>query len=367
MALLVQCKNEVQDETYFTHNKPFSYQIKRMASFPLDKNTTNHVYYSEYDQETEILSLLNENTNSIYRYNYRTGDYLETIDLSHWGLNKQVQGFHFCGDTVYVYSYPLHVLYEIVRDEKCADYNEYQISHDARSLNPTPFLSSLSPMRKIGRIMLFTGLLSGETPHETSSNRPSVIRFDFNTRNTSFAVNYPKVYQKGNWGGGLFYRLPYYDLDSNGQMVISFPASDSLIVYNPETNQSKSYYAGREKSDPIHPFRKNKNNSFPENVLYKWYLKTPSYENILFDQFRGVYYRLLKLPQTIPYNQYEGTQKPIVVLIFNQSFELLGECFLPVEMRVITNNAFVTKTGLSLQVKSDNEDILSFYEISFSI
>lgn len=230
---------------------------------------------------------------------------------------------------------------------------------------PYPYCSTSSPLIKYSDKIITVGWVTGETLLETSYNRPVLTILNCKTDSLTFAVNYPDVYNKYNWGGGFAYRLPYYDL-AMGSVIISFSAVHYLVNYSLDTGTETIHYAGSEKIDKISPFPYPQDKSIDESEAWDWYMTTPSYEGIFYDKYRNLYYRIAKLPVANYDNGNKTNYKPVVVIVLDDKFQYLGEVSLPTDIKFRTMNSFVSKDGFNIQVITKNEDKLTFYQYVFT-
>lgn len=227
-------------------------------------------------------------------------------------------------------------------------------------LTPHTWCSTPTPVDiKNGKVVT-TGFLFYEGDLEETMPYYSTVIVDQETDSVSFVVRYPDLYARSDWGGSFYYRLPYHCVDESGNVVVSFPASDSLVVYSLSDGQTFTVDAHARQSFEIKPIGKNGVREHTSSELLDWYLGTPSYENVLYDEYNKVYFRVAKLPQVLPYDSKRGTQKPLLLVVFDDTFHYLGEGLVPDSESLITTNMFVTKEGLAIQKRSDNEDELIF-------
>lgn len=338
--------------------------------FKLDSVTVNIIHYCQFLSDYKgksCISFLNENTKSIYFYDIQTKALLDIIDLREYGIRIPVQGYLYLENEVYVYTYSDASLTCINLDtgQIRFTYAMYNNNFDRRNpfFMPKPFPLTCLPIKSLGDTIILSGLVAGESPLENGTNRPVITLFDTMTKQVSNLVNYPPVYQKANWGGSLFFRSAFYDTNEKNDIVVSFPASDEIVVYSIREGSYYHHYAGSSSIKRIQPFSMKRNKLGDSNRLFEWYLNTPSYENLLYDEYRHCYYRFAKMPQTIAYNSKIGTQKPTRVIILDDSYSYIGEFSLPNNLIFVTSNAFVSRDGIYIQKKEQNEDLISFYLI----
>lgn len=338
--------------------------------FKLDSVTVNIIHYCQFLSDyrsKSCISFLNENTNGIYFYDVQTKALIDRIDLRKYGIRSPVQGYLYSENKIYLYSYSDASLTCVDLDSGQIrfSYTVYNNDFDRHNpyFNPKPFTLTCMPMQSIGDTIILSGLVAGESPLENGSNRPVITLFDTMTKEISNLVNYPSVYQKANWGGSLFFRSAYYDINEKKDIVVSFPASDEIVVYSIRDGNYNHYYAGSSSIKEIHPFSMKRSKIGDSSRLLEWYLNNPSYENLLYDKYRHCYYRFAKMPQTIAFSSKIGTQKPTNIIVLDESYSYIGEFSLPNNLIFVTSNAFVTRDGICIQKKEQNEDLISFYII----
>lgn len=188
--------------------------------------------------------------------------------------------------------------------------------------SPLP-ITKISPIVEQDDKVFFFGNISGEYLDESDDNRKVVGVHNLQTGETSYAVNYPWEYQH-NWGGGLF-RWVYADYNSKQrEIVISFPASHSLWVYNIDNlEESKSFYAGSQMIASTKYLRSSKMIPIDLEAKTRHFAENHSYSRVIFDPFRNVYYRIAE--KGTVYEGMVGWSKEISVIILDKSFKIIGE------------------------------------------
>lgn len=337
-----------------------------MISIPLDSETINifkTIQYCDNDC-SECLLALNENNNSIYRYDFADKSMikLRSFDKRFFG---KLQGFRYCSDdSLFTFSYSKGVLshYSLRTDSLVGSINIRAIEHkDKSQILPFPYPSTTSPIISSHGYVWMSGMVYGESLDENENNRPGLIRVDIDRKDVRYFVNYPWMYQKMNWGGGLVYRTPYYDIAKNN-IVVSFSASNELCVYSIDDGTMTFPYAGSAMFDKIPAYPKSKRNIFiSEEDVWDWYMDNPSYEGVLYDRYRDVYYRFVRMPAGEELRNCAGNRKPVSIVILNADMEVVGETRLDSSVYYMPSNCFVSRDGLNIQVVTKNEDEL-YYE-----
>lgn len=315
-----------------------------------------------YEDSTgnEILSFLNELTNNIYYYNYSS---TELIFKKSYGTDV-IQGYSVDGRKNILYSYcgerEVYSKYDLISGLLEKSYMiKPQGNHNKDLIVPIPYVTTMSPIGVSNGILSFVGLQAGEPKDESDVNRPVVLLLDETNGEVKYRVNYPSVYQKSNWGGRLTYRLPYYALSPDGdKMLISFPACDSITVYDIIMDKASKVYCGSGAMRHPKPYSRKKY-EISSVSEFDWYMGNYSYEGILYDRYRKCYYRFGRLP----FNDYKPTdrinKKPTVLIVMDSTMAVIGDYCLP-DKNYIPGTSFVSKEGLNVQVYSNNDNVMLF-------
>ena len=229
---------------------------------------------------------------------------------------------------------------------------------------PWPLASTGTPIYIRNSTIISTGCTADE--FEQEPKRPVLILFDTQTKEEKYLCDYPPCYQQFNWLGSLFYRQPYYTL-ADQLAVISFPASHEVYSYDLKNDTYKASFAGSKEISKIYsyPISKKLFYEVSSSKEKKWYMTNASYEGIFYDKYREVYYRFARLPQP-DFQTMRGNRKPTIVIILDKNLQYIGETRLPDDVYFIPSNSFVSAAGLNIQVMTDNEDQLLFYQYEIS-
>lgn len=369
IALLSSCDNGnkvINENRNKYENKCRLIECKK-KEFNIDDQTTYLTEYIQYIDKDSIdqLVFVNKNNNSVYYYNYNNCRFEKKMTFDKEGNNGvyTIQAFMDINkDSFFVYSYDTKILNLFDKDHKLVKkYNFYKIPEKSNwtMINPCPFIQTATPIRKIGDKIICMGFVSGETSQETNMNRPVCIVYDLKSNKIHSTLNYPIQYSKYNWAGGFTYRMPYYDV-VNRDLVVSFAASHNIIKYNIDTGESKEFYAGSSNIKEINSYPQRKDSRIDEDAAWRWYMTNASYENIMYDKYRKVYYRIARLPKKDYSSNEKGNKKPIVIITLDSNLKYIGETSLPTDADWAPCNSFVSQEGLNIQVLTDNEDVISF-------
>lgn len=338
-----------------------------IKEFVLDDETVNLISYMQYIDSLECLSFLNNYNTSIYFYNNRSSKFLHRIKMdSANSIIGKIDGYYWNNNSIYVYSYNLGIIYWIDSDYSVkAKYSMSNASKGSESMiYPAPYLQTLAPLKKYHNKLLSVGFVTGEPSLETSHNRTVVTILDLYDKSIQNVVNYPELYTRYNWAGGFTYRMPSYDLVDES-IIINFPASHYLVKYSLVTGEQSNYYAGSSSIEVIKSFPFPKDFAINEVKAWEWYMNNPSYESILYDRYRKLYYRIARLPLKNYVKKEKGNRKPIVIIILDAHLQYIGEVNLPTDVQFFPTNCYVSKDGFHIQVLTDDENILTFYQYNF--
>ena len=342
--------------------------FRKSLEFALDRETNNIIRYlqfSEVDGE-EYLTFLNELNNRIYIYDLDSVTNVATLP-STGEFDLKAQGFYYNGvDSVLIYNYALADFQLYVKDEKVADFVlSGRSSVIPVEYLPYPLASTGTPIYVKNSIIVATGCTADE--FENEPERPVLVMFDMESGREKYAVSYPPCYQRLNWLGSLYYRQPYYTLVEQ-IAVISFPASHELYSYDFDDNTIGVHFAGSKEISKIYGYPISKKSFYNVSSAEEkeWYMANPSYEGIFYDKYREVYYRFARLPQPDFQKNNKGNRKPTVVIILDKNLQYIGETRLPDDVYFVPSNSFVSADGLNIQVRTDDEDQLLFYQYEVS-
>lgn len=358
----------LNDERKFYENN-FTLSQNNIKEFSLDSVTINLINYIQYIDIDSIncLSILNEYNNSIYFFDYESSDFSHQIQCKKSNdVAGNIRGFYYLNkDSIFVYSYASGFLYCMNSEaDVFIKHRLAKIVNSNKMIYPYSYATTFAPLKEYDSKIITIGLVTGESSLETGENRPVVSIFDLENKLNSYVINYPEPYVTYNWGGGLTYRLAYYDLCPES-IIVSFPASHNLLKYSLLTGEQTNYYAGSLAIEYMKSFPYSKDTPIDEEKAWEWYMNNPSYEGVLYDKYLDRYYRIARLPVT-EFNKDEiGNSKPVVIVILDKNLQYIGEVSLPTDIRFFPTNCFVSRDGFNIQVLTDNEDKLTFYQYKF--
>lgn len=373
ITIVSTCKHAIASckEINSLHDANCYLLLKDSVVFHLDSITTpyiNYIQFFHYD-DRDVLSFLNGYDNSIYLYDYNSKQLINKIYFTDFGINTPIQGY--CVDKyIYAYSYDDGRLYvaDPINNVMLKKYVMYKEPKSIEDITyPYPFISTLTPIFKRDSAIFSIGYRSGESRMDNDYNRPVLIKLDLNNGKVSNYVNYPSVYKKYDWGGTMCYRLPFYLINDNDEFIISFPAYHGLIRGNIKDCYNLEYIEHSSQKVEINPYKKIKRYIHRSSSdVWSWYMKNYSYEGIVYDKYRRLYYRILRSPLITYQTGDIGNFKPISIIVFDSDMNYNGTYVLPEDIKFRPFNIFVSPQGLNIQVLSDNEDVLKYYVYEYS-
>lgn len=342
--------------------------------FILDTNTSTSLSFLQYipGDTLQRLSFLNTYSNSIYLYDNESGEFLDTIRFDKEGAHGvgEIQGYCYHNDdSIFIYPYAAGRVYLANNEGKVQKiyqlYDVDAISEDTTRFVPVPYMETTLPMFFRGGTLFLSGGFLADTSLERKDNTFVNIAYDVRTETPRYAVPYPEVYRRYCWGNGeFFYRQPGVAMASGGDLLFNFPAVHELWRYNPATGVCDSLYAGSHLIENIEPIGKEKK-VFPDDVsgdlIADWYYSQPSYESVFADPYKGLYYRIARLPNP---NHKANTfnDKPVVIIVLDKDLNYIGEEQLPKGVLYDTFNSYVSPEGLHIHLYNPrDEDHLIFY------
>mgnify|MGYP002152431888 CR=1 FL=1 len=226
-------------------------------------------------------------------------------------------------------------------------------------MNPILNLDQQLIITQIAGIDYQTGLINYTNP---------VIKFfDLPTEKQTSILNYPENY-KNPLAGGRHSFFSYTKNDNEKELVVSFPIDHNL--YHIKNKQIKKV---KVEGAIFESFENHYFGSFGDlkDLDYnkiKWkFWNSHSYGLLVFDPYREVYYREVKLPiknpESLPQDAKEGKHRDYVILIYDKDFKFLGKSGIieNVNLTMSGGNYFISKAGLHLfKADQDNEDLMQF-------
>ncbi len=379
LLLIVSCSDYevITSENKFKGDLIQKYSLKEWneKKIPLDASTAPQSPYIQLYQDSlegRVLSLLNPHINGINFYSYDSGDSLRTIKFVKEGPHAILRAMAYYIknlDSIYVFNMPLMQLVltnhkgEVVeRIPLRGNESNWQFSY------PQYMFNTASPILEMDNHLLLTGL----SPFSIHNDSIGKFRFTADVDMTTHKVSYRHLYPapiyggNSNWEDPLFMQV-YTTLNSNGQVIHSFPPSHDLRLSQWESEEYTYKYAGSNVAGTIYSIDWDylAGEITPRELIYSHFLKQDLYASILYDPWRKVYYRFLR--QQIPgaTTRSHLNDKKIIVIILDEQFNYLGESLIGTGKQWKWTNAFVTEEGLNIEYidTTDTEELYMHFKI----
>lgn len=207
-----------------------------------------------------------------------------------------------------------------------------------------------------------------EYSNDTRENRKVLAFYDMTSFVPTFKVSYPDFYQYGNWWGNLFRTSCYTYNPDKKIFVVSFPASHSIVVYDPSSDEQYEKYAGGCKMGTIYPGTVEFTQADKIEPLIH-FMKNDHYLKIIYDPFRKCYYRFgVKGSPNVNLSDRSTFLTTLFIIILDENFEKVGELELDSKQYGVGGLSFVTNEGLFLNYFADKtEDKLVFHAFNLEV
>ncbi len=366
IIFFLACKNREQKLPIL--NLPNENVLKLIDSFRLDLDSltipnSENIYLIDSilyicNVEANLVSKININTNhitnTVLQY-YRYGQLQKFSSIwvknsSIFGiLNKFKKGIIFNKNGDLIDSFQL---------AKSKDTNQGKIITD------NPLISTIQPLLVKDSTVYSLGFALMEGNYVKNDLR--FVLCAGAKKQREFYVNYPKQYNGKNWGG-TYLRMVYGTTVGDSLMVISFPASNELAVFNARTYTTQYINCFPNIDSVVKPVGTMKELNKKQIDISRHFFKQYSFQAIIFDKYRNIYYRILFKPIPIEdksRNSIGNFAKQI--LVYDSTFKYLG--FTQIKGSLYSNSAYlVHPRGLLIQKLKDNKDEEHIYFDLFTL
>jgi len=369
---IFSCKNPNKKYKDSSNNYDLEISTNNDLKIPINENTAFRfsALFPYYDKSgKEYLTFSSSANNSILFYDFETGKYLFDIKLDLEGPNGvgRMNGYHIEDlNNIYITSYQKLGLVKVDTTGTTKQFIKYGKTNN--DYNVVPSYTSTSFDYKpiiINNNLIYIAQIPtqfsdiAETPVsvaiDTSSNTIKELPFRF-----------PNLITDEE----LFTLIPVPDFsrDFNGkQFIYSFNMDENIYITDIETDKeikvpTKSKYINKLK------FSKRIGE---RSTTHKTLIESSYYENLLYDNYRDVYYRFARIGGELP-SEYKSQCSEIFfsgsiqfsVIILDKDFNIIGETLFP-KFTYNPTVAFVHKNGLYISDShilnpSFDENILSF-------
>lgn len=293
-GLLVSCKNEKVESSYFQGNR-VSLIKNDSIYFQLDSLSTSRnssTQIVELDNDY-YFSFLNKKNNSIYLYDLSSLDFINKITFEANGkeaIGKLSNYYWLSKDSIFLYSYG-SAKFTIV-DSVGIVKRGYHIDNGGSAVRPE--LDSSRPLFQFGNKVGFNCWGSEKEYYNNSEfDENAFMFFDLENEEKQYRISYPDAYKGAIWGVQFFQF--YHDFNKiDNLLVLSFPIDNDLTIYDLKNNQVRrvsSNGGGRVNVEPL----SYKTGKIAPDIIdeVKHQMRQDYYSFIKFDPTNNIYIRIL--------------------------------------------------------------------------
>lgn len=362
--LLLSCSEDVvtsvNDKKGTVQTKVILNEVGR-KDFLLDSVTSPYTPMVQYFEESgkRYFSLLNQYNNTIYVYDYASGEIDSVIPFDVEGPNTigRLSGYKFHTlDSLYIFSRARKRIGLVNHHRQLVNSFDITLGNlEQGKYYPNPIVETNAPLIKENHNVYFVGYINGEYQDATEHNRKIGLVLNEKSGLIQTRISYPPQYYQANWFGAHFLHV-YCDYNaSRKEFVYSFPIEHYLYVAKNQEEKFKKVYAGSQHFDAI---PSTKQHWFAnKSARFEYFATHPSYSSVIYDPYRKYYYRFAQLP--LRKEEFKSRPKRISVVILDENFNWLGETILP-DHTFDHYIYFVTEEGLHINRYVGQEDLATY-------
>ncbi|MBQ8602757.1 MAG: DUF4221 family protein [Bacteroides sp.] len=295
--------------------------------------------------------------NCLYLLDLNSGKQVKK-DLSCCGRLNNYSGFLYLGDTLFVYAYKDKIAFMLNKNDDIM--KKWLVKDKSLSEHPVDVEAITDfPMLYIPPKLFMSGSSLGSLEGKDLQKYPVECSIDINESIISYSVEYPEQYRLADFGG-VYMNNVYHSVANDGNIVYSFPTDHSVHFYSDDMSYKKSVYMGSRYSDVINSSNQNSMELFKDKEQrIRYYISQHSYARVLYDKYRGLYYRIAQHPLL----DWDGGNfvKPFSIIVMNEEGELLCETPIVEDYSSLNlHNMHVTEEGLLIQRKTKDENVIEF-------
>ncbi|MEB2778120.1 DUF4221 family protein [Algoriphagus sp. D3-2-R+10] len=374
LVFLVSCKHSDSLDWNEEFGSPYFKLIENRA-FEIDSISSFEFYYFDYgsvDGE-EFLYVVNSVNSSVDVYSLEDSTVKKRFPIPREGpgfINKPQGLLFYSPDSIFVF--PSMMMSSIILfNHKGELYHHLRVKQKIdKVFDKVVNQASLPSMKTIydGKSLLFTNLTLGSSAGNLDFFTSYHPNFKVDLENDSLYwmdnITYPESYIGRYWPIDLAFQSNVKNIDK--QIVTSWSALDSLIIRDLEGVVLRREIA-KSKFATLYDFGNEPLTSEEQNLILA---KNVKYVQLLYDEFRGLYYRIATLPREISPGEYldhtSVYKNDFSVIILNEEFKVLEEVKFPGGIHH-PYLAFVGKKGLYISRANPYNPELSEDRISFDV
>lgn len=337
-------------------------------NFPIDNSTSNvSSFLAYYDNSgDDLLVSLNQQTNEIQAYslNEKKLAYQHTYDVDGPKGVGEISAFHIVRfDSIIIFPANKNSVYtsNILKGSVEGLKYEPPLGYTKASFRPSAFPSNSALTN--GNLIVKTSFMGN--PYLLSDDQMASTHLAYSIDLTSGQTTpLPHFFPKGYWGDKKTYFR--FSMSAGPKFVYSF-FGDHNIYYADSPNSKLTPVLAESKYFKKSIDRFPTDGSPEDRGMYP--IVTPHYGNIIYDQYREVYYRFcfpaVEIQEGDNISQFLSFPKTFSIIILDKDLNPVGETYFEKNAKLAPYNSFVGKDGLYISINhpenSENkEDFMSF-------
>lgn len=339
-----------------------------LVSLQIDDQTSNvsDGLVPFQDENGSWLFNVNQTNNEIQLYNLesRKMEKRMVFDLEGPEGVEFISGIHVQSmDSIFLFGYPMRNLQLTDTSGSIKANYKYEppLYYLGAYLNNVHFV--YTPILSGNKLLVNTKFEGDLRTIEDDTLATKSLSYTINLDNSEVKLQ-PMTWPAGYNASGP--KLLDFSMASNGEnLVYSLVADHALYVADLDGNFIKKVDAKSRYVDQGFPSFNEATDRFK---TMKYVLASDRYERLLYDEYRGVFYRFV-FPKVEVQNEEEITQlrrfpRKFAVMILDKDLNVLGETLMP-ENTYYPGNSFVSKEGLYISINhpdnpKNEEDLMSF-------
>lgn len=340
----------------------------QLVSLQIDSQTSNvsDGLFPYQDENGSWLFNLNFSNNEIQLYDLESKKLKKRMIFELEGTEGVgfVQGFHVNSmDSIFLFGYPsgeLHLTDTSARVYSRINY-EPPAGHDHAFIHNAFFTAD--PILSGQKLLVKTrpDIRASEATAAYLADKKLTYSIDISNGNVSLSqMGYPE-----NYAADGTKQLNFSMAQIEDKLVYSFISDHNLYVSDMDGNEIEVVPAKSQYMNETFE-------SFPDvndrTALYNYLYASDRYERMLYDKYRGVFYRFVfpkvEVQNDEEINQLRRFPRKFAVMILDKDLNSLGETLMPVNT-YYPGNSFVSKEGLYISIShpdnpANEEDLMSF-------
>jgi hypothetical protein len=234
----------------------------------------------------------------------------------------------------------------------------------SKIITDNPLISTIQPLLVKDSLVYSLGFALLEGNHFRNDLR--FVLCGSTKKEKEFYVNYPKFYNDKNWGG-TYLRMVYGTIVDDSIMVISFPVTSDLAVFNSKSKSIRNVNCYPNIENVVSPVANLNETKIKQIDVAKHFFKQYSFQALIFDKYRNVYYRILNKPMPIKNNDKNSIGNlNKLILVYDNKFSYLG--YKEIQGSLYSNTTLlIHPKGLLIQKLKNSKDEEHIYFDLFSL